>query len=64
MKIAGRAWRNPREFGHLLFDIENDPRQQTPLADAAVERRMLELLVAGMRENDAPPEQFERLGVA
>jgi hypothetical protein len=35
-----------------------------PLDDPEVEARMVELLVALMKANDAPPEQFERLGLA
>ncbi len=50
--------------GALLFDIETDPAQQSPLADAALHARMEALLVAQMRRNDAPPEAFARLGLA
>ena len=51
------------KFGTLLFDLENDPTQETPIQDAAVEQRMTELLAKQMKANDAPPEQFERLGL-
>jgi len=63
MKIASRAWINPAWYGTLLFDLANDPEQNHPLQDAAVEERMLRLLVNLMRENEAPPEQFTRLGL-
>jgi arylsulfatase A-like enzyme len=63
VKIPGRTWINPHKFGTMLFDLENDPQQETPLVDEEVERRMIRLMVEWMRWNDAPPEQFERLGL-
>ncbi|MDQ3813740.1 MAG: sulfatase [Armatimonadota bacterium] len=62
MKIKGGAWGNP--YPTLLFDLQNDPRQERPLHDTAVEAMMTEHLVRLMKECDAPVEQFERLGVA
>ncbi len=47
----------------LLFDLEHDPGQEQPIRDAAVEARMLDLLRTLMRANEAPVEQFERLGL-
>jgi arylsulfatase A-like enzyme len=58
-----KGWFPPCEFGTLLFDNDSDPRQQRPLRDAAVEERMTRHLVRLMKENDSPPEQFERLGL-
>src|SRR5690606_13014259 len=63
LKIPSWAMGNPGAFGTLLFDLETDPHQNTPLRDDELETRMAELLVAAMRANDAPPEQFERLGL-
>ncbi|TNB46233.1 sulfatase [Martelella lutilitoris] len=54
---------NPFVHGTLLFDLETDPDQATPLRDDALETRMATLLVKLMRESEAPPEQFERLGL-
>ena len=47
----------------LLFDLDNDPEQMHPVEDANVERVMLAHLGRLMRENDAPVEQWERLGL-
>lgn len=47
----------------MLFDLQNDPKQEKPIRDPAVEERMIAHLVRLMRECDAPPEQFERLGL-
>lgn len=51
------------EYGNLLFDVENDPQQLHPLEDAAIEERMIRGMVAAMQANDAPPEQYVRLGL-
>jgi arylsulfatase A-like enzyme len=65
MKIPSRggAWAKAHEFGTLLYDTERDPTQQTPIRDEALERRMTDLLIRLLRESDAPPEQFHRLGL-
>ncbi|MCY4537514.1 MAG: sulfatase [Chloroflexi bacterium] len=50
-------------FESLLFDLEADPGQQNPLRDTALEGWMIEEMLDLMRANDAPPEQYERLGL-
>lgn len=62
-KIKARAWAVPDTFATLLFDLETDPQQEHPITDEAVERRMIEHLMALMEANDAPAEQYERLGL-
>jgi hypothetical protein len=67
MKIAGFPQHVTKvvryECETLLFDLQNDRAQQAPLADPVVERRMIGLLVRHMKENDAPAEQYVRLGL-
>jgi len=68
MKIDGRhsMWVTGHEFGHLLFDLDQDPGEDHPLdpdREKAVTTRMTDWMVKLMRENDCPPEQFERLGL-
>jgi len=46
-----------------LFDIRDDPRQKSTIDDPEVARRLLAQAAALMRACDAPPEQFERLGL-
>ncbi len=46
-----------------LFDIRDDPGQQRPLEDAAIEQAMIEKLRAEMARADAPADQYERLGL-
>lgn len=63
MKIAARAWSTPTPFETLLFDLATDPRQERPIRDVAVEQQMIAHMVRLMQANDAPPEQYERLGL-
>lgn len=63
MRMPGWTMRGPSEFGTLLYDLETDPGQVTPLRDTALELRMADLLVQLLRDNDAPPSQYERLGL-
>jgi arylsulfatase A-like enzyme len=64
LRIAGRPWAVDRDvLKTMLFDLQTDPGQLQPLQDAAVEQRMIRLLVRLMAENDAPAEQYARLGL-
>jgi arylsulfatase A-like enzyme len=63
MRIPMRAWCNPYPFGTLLFDLENDPQQLCPLNQPALEQRLVQQMRELMQANDAPAEQFERLGL-
>jgi arylsulfatase A-like enzyme len=51
------------EFGTMLFDLETDPVQESPINNPGKEAEMIELMRKLMTENDAPEEQFKRLGV-
>jgi len=64
MKIPGRGWRRVHHMETMLFDLETDPNQENPIQDPTVEAMMIEHMVRLMKENDAPPEQFERLGLS
>lgn len=48
---------------NLFFDLECDPGQVAPQRAAAAEERMRRLMIQLMHANDAPPEQFDRLGL-
>ncbi|MFI7148753.1 sulfatase [Nonomuraea sp. NPDC050022] len=63
LRTTGQAMSNPYAFGTLLFDLQEDPEQRHPLVDDALEARMIRLLVGLLRDTDAPPEQYERLGL-
>ena len=48
----------------VLYDLATDAGQAQPIVDAAVEARMIALMTRLMREHDAPPEAFSRLGLS
>ena len=48
----------------VLYDLAHDPGQTTPIRDAAVENRLARLMTALMRDTDAPPEAYTRMGLA
>lgn len=50
-------------FRNYLWDLETDPGQQNPLSDPKLEQHYCEQMVKLMLENDAPAEQYERLGL-
>lgn len=63
MRISGKPWMNPHNFGTLLYDIVNDSAQEQPIQDDAIETRMVTAMSRLMAMNDAPTEQFERIGL-
>jgi hypothetical protein len=64
LQVPAQAWSHKHPYQTMLFDLHQDPDQEHPIQDAAVERHMIEHLQRLIRENDAPPDQFERLGLA
>ncbi|MBE0530453.1 MAG: sulfatase [Rhodospirillales bacterium] len=48
----------------VLYDLENDPGQKTPIDDPATEARLVDLMIRLMREADAPGETFRRFGLS
>jgi arylsulfatase A-like enzyme len=63
LRVPGRPWGDPLSIGTVLFDLEEDPQQSRPIRNAEVEQHLIEQMIELMRENDTPPEQFERLGL-
>ncbi|HEX2950664.1 MAG TPA: sulfatase [Armatimonadota bacterium] len=64
MKIPTRQqWVDAHGFGTMLFDLFHDPAQEHQITDPEVEEHMIEHMVRLMKENDAPVEQFARLGL-
>ena len=49
-------------LGTALYDLKNDPKQEHPIRDSVVEERMISNMIRLMKENDAPSEQYIRLG--
>jgi arylsulfatase A-like enzyme len=63
LRIPGEGKGAPHTFGHLLFDLQVDPQQQAPIEDPLAEARMLNILRELLHRNEAPQEQFSRLGI-
>jgi arylsulfatase A-like enzyme len=63
LKVNSSTPIDAHSFGTLLFDLATDPHQENPIQDAAMEERMIRLLIDQMKANDAPPEQYVRLGL-
>jgi len=63
LRVPGHAMGSPARYGTQLFDLKTDPHQSSPLVDDELELRMAGLLVGSMRDNEAPADQFERLGL-
>lgn len=61
LKIGGTTRGGGRRT--MLWDLQADPQQSQPLQDEAIERRMIDAAVRLMKQADAPPEQYERLGL-
>jgi arylsulfatase A-like enzyme len=65
MKVPTPGWPGLRGRAHetLLWDVKTDPGQTQPLDDPRVEERMIGHMTRLMHQCDAPPEQWERLGL-
>lgn len=62
-RLANATFCNSFQYGSLLFDLENDPEQQHPIDDPQTEAVMINAMIGKMKENGAPNEQYERLGL-
>ena len=64
LKTRGRAFMaQAYKFGNLLYDLNNDPCQAQAVNNPAVETKLINHILCLMRENDAPNEQYIRLGL-
>ncbi|HLJ57781.1 MAG TPA: sulfatase [Chthonomonadaceae bacterium] len=65
MQIPAQGWTSHKgaSLETVLWDVQADPRQASPLADAALEAAMIGHMTRLMRECDCPSEQFDRLGL-
>lgn len=52
------------KYGDLLFDLQTDYAQQQPLKDTALTERLTKLMLTLMKQNDAPQEQYLRVGLS
>jgi arylsulfatase A-like enzyme len=47
----------------LLFDLQNDPQQKSPIINPEIENRLVKEMIKLMRWNDAPQEVYDRYGL-
>lgn len=52
--------RDADRFGHRLYDLADDPTQQTQCHDESVARKLCERMTAMMAQSDAPAELYPR----
>ncbi len=64
MKIEAAArMGDTTDFGSALYDLQQDPTQNTPINDPEITERMKGYISEFMKENEAPDELYERLGI-
>ena len=49
--------------GTVLYDLETDPHQNHPICAPETEQRLVDAMIRLMQENDAPQEQYVRMGL-
>lgn len=63
LKIPAVQEYNAYWYGNRLYDLKTDPCQKQPVRDPETELRLLTGMRALMTENEAPDEQYSRLGI-
>ncbi len=63
MKIPAGGSAQAYQYGDLLFDLESDPEQKQAIQDEEEVKRLTRLMLELMEANEAPREQYERLGI-
>ncbi len=65
LRVPAGHGRSPHWGDNRLYDLHTDPKQETNLAgrDRDAESRCERMMLEALRAHDAPPEQFDRLGL-
>jgi len=63
IEVSEQGFINPAQFGSKLFDLTESPNQEMELTNLELEMKMIEIIRGKMLKNEAPSEQFERLGI-
>ena len=63
MRIKAHDGISPDWYGTRLYDIKQDPEELSPIRSDKEEARLLTLMRDLMKENEAPSDQYERLGI-
>lgn len=64
LKVPSDTMVSSYQFGNKLFDFANDKNQENPIEDIEIEKAMIEKLRTLLILNEAPEEQYERLGIS
>ena len=62
-QLLKKSFLEYEEMRDRLYDIKSDPSETNECNDATVIKRMEENMIRIMRENDAPEELYQRLGL-
>ncbi|MCL1884378.1 MAG: sulfatase [Defluviitaleaceae bacterium] len=62
-KKAYYRYSDHKKYGSLLFDRNTDPLQNNPLSNPEVEEGLVKQMLILMKQNEAPTEQYQRLGL-
>lgn len=60
---GGESVKTDFRYGNMLFNVKEDPKQLNPIDDPAKEVELINEMIRLMKADDAPVEQFERLGL-
>ncbi|MEY8446294.1 sulfatase-like hydrolase/transferase [Enterococcus ratti] len=63
IELAVSTFIDSYSVGHLLFDLKEDPKQENPLNNPELEKKMMEQLVKMMDQIEAPTSEYVRLGL-
>ncbi len=63
MQIPGKTNFSAYSYGSRLYDLQQDPQELHPIENEDVAERLKKAMVGMMQENEAPREQYERLGL-
>ncbi|MEE3337004.1 MAG: hypothetical protein VX255_11480, partial [Candidatus Latescibacterota bacterium] len=60
--VKSRRHRDAVDF-NLIYDVQTDPQQQSLVKDDALEARLAQQMRSLLKRFDAPPCQYERMGL-
>lgn len=61
--VPARSGINPYWYGTRLYDLASDPDEKASIRDNEEERRLLGIMRDLMKRNEAPLDQYQRLGI-
>lgn len=63
LKVPAKGAPQAYRYGDMLFDLKEDPEQKNPIHNEETKIRLKEAMKRLMESNEAPKEQYERLGL-